>query len=135
MNPPSSGSASYSTYTSERDAILSSLKRRAKLVEAELNSCTGIKCNQVEGALYAFPTITLPEKFVAESAKVGKAADVVYALSLLEATGLCVVPGSGFGQKEGTWHFRTTILPSESAMDGVMKRFKAFHEEFIAKYA
>ena len=22
-----------------------------------------------------------------------------------------VVPGSGFGQADGTWHFRTTILP------------------------
>lgn len=29
-----------------------------------------------------------------------------YCMKLLEETGLCVVPGSGFGQKEGTYHFR-----------------------------
>lgn len=134
VNPPQPNSPSYSTYCQERDAILSSLKRRAKLVEKELNSCSGVKCNPVEGALYAFPSITLPAKLVEEGKKVGKAPDVLYALALLEATGICVVPGSGFGQKDGTWHFRTTILPSEQAMDGVMKRFKTFHEEFMKKY-
>ena len=32
--------------------------------------------------------------------------DTYYCLQLLRQTGVCVVPGSGFGQKEGTWHFR-----------------------------
>jgi aspartate/methionine/tyrosine aminotransferase len=134
VNPPKEGQASHALYAQERDAILASLKRRAKLVATELNTCTGVRCNEVEGALYAFPRITLPARLVSESSKLGKAPDVVYALELLEATGICVVPGSGFGQKEGTWHFRTTILPSEKAMDGVMKRFKKFHEEFMKKY-
>ncbi|ETN72278.1 hypothetical protein NECAME_18921, partial [Necator americanus] len=31
--------------------------------------------------------------------------DFFYAMQLLEATGVCIVPGSGFGQKEGTYHF------------------------------
>jgi alanine transaminase len=34
------------------------------------------------------------------------APDALYALELLEATGVVVVPGSGFGQVPGTWHFR-----------------------------
>ena len=38
-------------------------------------------------------------------------ADTFYALSLLEETGLCVVPGNGFGQKEGTYHIRLTSVP------------------------
>lgn len=36
----------------------------------------------------------------------GKAPDFLYAYELLEEKGLCVVPGSGFGQREGTYHFR-----------------------------
>ena len=32
--------------------------------------------------------------------------DVFYCFQLLEETGICVVPGSGFGQVEGTFHFR-----------------------------
>jgi len=35
--------------------------------------------------------------------------DAMYCYQLLEETGICVVPGSGFGQKEGTYHFRFSI--------------------------
>lgn len=38
--------------------------------------------------------------------KRGVPADVMYCFDLLENTGICVVPGSGFGQKPGTFHFR-----------------------------
>ena len=34
-------------------------------------------------------------------------------LRLVEETGIVCVPGSGFGQKEGTFHFRITILPPD----------------------
>lgn len=60
--------------------------------------------------------------------------DTFYALALLEATGIVVVPGSGFGQKEGTWHFRTTFLPPEDEMAGVVDRMAVFHSDFMAKY-
>jgi len=62
--------------------------------------------------------VELPPKFVAECG--AKPADVVYCLKLLDATGVVVVPGSGFWQKEGTWHFRTTILPEESMLEDVL---------------
>ena len=32
--------------------------------------------------------------------------DFFFCSELLESTGICVVPGSGFGQIEGTFHFR-----------------------------
>lgn len=43
----------------------------------------------------------------------GKAPDWLYCREVLQATGIVVVPGSGFGQADGTFHFRTTFLPSE----------------------
>ena len=61
--------------------------------------------------------------------------DTFYALALLDATGIVVVPGSGFGQKKGTWHFRTTFLPPESDMDAVVDRMTKFHVGFMAQYA
>ncbi|NWX78810.1 ALAT2 aminotransferase, partial [Alca torda] len=36
----------------------------------------------------------------------GQAPDMFFCMKLLEETGICVVPGSGFGQREGTFHFR-----------------------------
>ena len=53
---------------------------------------------------------------------------------LLEATGLCVVPGSGFGQVEGTFHFRTTILPMEEDMPRICGMLTDFHAKFMDEY-
>jgi alanine transaminase len=69
---------------------------------------------QVVGAMYAFPRIYLPEKAIKAAKAAGQTPDSFYCLSLLEETGICTVPGSGFGQVEGTFHFRITILPPVS---------------------
>ena len=66
----------------------------------------GISCNTVQGAMYAFPQVSFPAAAVAAAKEAGQPADVFYAFQLLEATGICIIPGSGFGQKPGTYHFR-----------------------------
>lgn len=134
-NPPKEGEHSYAQYCKERDDILSSLKRRATKLVAALNKMEGVSCQAPEGALYVFPTITLPKKVMEAAAKAGKAPDAFYSLSLLEETGIVVVPGSGFGQKEGTFHFRSTILPPEADIDRVIDAMAAFHKGFLAKWA
>jgi aspartate/methionine/tyrosine aminotransferase len=45
-------------------------------------------------------------------------------------TGICVVPGSGFGQLPGTCHFRTTILPPAEEIETVVRRLGEFHAAF-----
>lgn len=44
------------------------------------------------------------------------------------------VQGSGFGQEEDTYHFRTTILPPEDEIDSVIERVSNFHKQFMDKY-
>jgi aspartate/methionine/tyrosine aminotransferase len=44
------------------------------------------------------------------------------------------VPGSGFGQEEGTFHLRTTILPLEPKIAEFIKLFHDVHTAFLAKY-
>jgi len=44
------------------------------------------------------------------------------------------VPGSGFGQAEGTFHLRTTILPREAKMQEFVDKFRSHHEKFMARY-
>ena len=85
--------------------------------------------------MYAFPQLALPEKFVAECESAGIPADTKYCLELLDATGICVVPGSGFQQVPGTWHFRTTFLPQEDQIDAVTGRLATYHAEFMGKYS
>uniref|UniRef100_A0A2L2Y7Y1 Alanine aminotransferase 2 n=1 Tax=Parasteatoda tepidariorum TaxID=114398 RepID=A0A2L2Y7Y1_PARTP len=93
-----------------------------------------MKCNAVVGAMYAFPRITLPEKAIQKAKSLGQAPDFFYAMQLLENTGICVVPGSGFGQIPGTYHFRTTILPQTDKLKAMLKRIEEYHEKFLDEY-
>lgn len=135
VQPPKPGSASYETYAAEREGIMSSLKRRANKLVAALNQLEGVSCNEAQGAMYAFPQITFSDAAIVAAEAAGQKPDAFYTLQLLENTGIVVVPGSGFGQRDGTWHFRTTFLPPEADMDGVIQRMSAFHSDFLKKYA
>ncbi|MHA1168892.1 MAG: aminotransferase class I/II-fold pyridoxal phosphate-dependent enzyme, partial [Candidatus Hodarchaeales archaeon] len=97
VSPPEKGEESFNMYIEERHKILSSLSKRSKMMGEGLNSIDGISCVIPRGAMYVFPRIELPE---AEYTVNGRnvAPDFHFCFSLLEETGICVVPGSGFGQ-------------------------------------
>jgi alanine transaminase len=133
-DPPQPGEPSHERYAAERAEILASLKRRAATITAALNGLEGVSCNAAEGAMYVFPRLALPAKAVAAAAAMGKPADFFYCWRLLEATGITVVPGSGFGQQDGTWHFRTTFLPPEGDMQAVCQLITDFHRRFMDEF-
>lgn len=120
VRPPRKGQPSYDEYIRERDAILGELKTRARLLADGLNGIPGIRCNDVAGAMYAFPRVDLPT---------GRS-DTQWCMQLLETEGICVVPGSGFGQVPGTAHFRTTILPPTAKIRQVVEKIARFHEGY-----
>ena len=117
VSPPKPQDPSFQQFANERNAILTELAKRAKMLEEGLNSISGYHCQPIYGAMYAFPSITLPP---------GKSDDD-YCMALLEQTGVCVVAGSGFGQKPGTAHFRTTILPPTEQIEKVIDALERFH--------
>lgn len=78
--------------------------------------------------------ISLPAGALAAAAALGKPADWLYCSELLDAAGIVVVPGSGFGQKQDTLHFRTTFLPPEEDIEGVVQKLGVFHRQFLHKY-
>lgn len=138
MTPPEPGNESYETYVREMGNIYESLKRRALTLSKAFNSdqFPGMQCNPAEGAMYLFPKITMPPGAVREAQNQNLAApDVLYCMELLEETGIVVVPGSGFGQRPGTFHFRTTFLPPEDEIEQVAERMKTFHNKFMERYA
>ncbi|ESO08006.1 hypothetical protein HELRODRAFT_185412 [Helobdella robusta] len=134
VNPPRPGEPSYRQFISEKDHVLGELKEKAQLTSRLLNEIEGITCNEVEGAMYAFPRIWLPPKAIEAAKEKNMEPDSMYCTELLEATGICVVPGSGFGQKPGTYHFRMTILPSVQELQELLRLFAVFHESFMIKY-
>jgi len=120
VKPPLPGAPSAARYREEKEGILAELKTRAKLLAEGLNRIPGIQCNEVAGAMYAFPKVSLPP---------GRT-DEEYCMALLEETGICVVPGSGFGQVPGTAHFRTTILPPTEKIREVVELIASFHSRY-----
>ncbi|KAL1841667.1 hypothetical protein VTJ49DRAFT_6773 [Mycothermus thermophilus] len=131
VNPPRPGDPSYEQYQAEYDAIYHGLHERATALHKAFEQMEGVECGVPQGSMYLFPTIKLPPKAAEAAAAEGRTPDEFYCMRLLEATGVCVVPGSGFGQKEGTLHFRTTFLaPGTEWVGSIVK----FHKEFMDKY-
>jgi alanine transaminase len=81
--------------------------------------------------MYLFPTISISLKAIEAARKENLTPDEFYTFRLLDATGICVVAGSGFGQKEGTLHFRTTFLAPGTEWVG---RIIKFHKEFMDEF-
>ena len=134
VNPPKPGEPSYDQFVKERDQVLGDLKLKGKLTTETLNSLEGMTCNEVMGAMYAFPRLRLPEKAIQEAKAKGMKPDTMYCFALLEEAGICVVSGSGFGQKEGTFHFRMTILPTVEDLKSLLEKLRDFHTKFMARY-
>ncbi|KAI1806262.1 PLP-dependent transferase [Daldinia bambusicola] len=131
VNPPKPGEPSYELYNEEYNAIYNNLKSRAYALYEAFKEMKGVECGEPQGSMYIFPTIHVPPKAAEAAKKEGRTPDEFYCMRLLEATGVCVVPGSGFGQVEGTLHFRTTFLAPGTEWIGSVKKF---HNEFMDQY-
>ncbi|KAH7381160.1 pyridoxal phosphate-dependent transferase [Phaeosphaeria sp. MPI-PUGE-AT-0046c] len=131
VNPPKEGEPSHELYKQEYDSIFSGLKERAYALYEAFKRMEGVECDKPQGSMYLFPTIKLPQKAIEQAKKEGREPDEFYCFRMLDATGVCVVAGSGFGQKEGTLHFRTTFLAPGTEWTN---RLVKFHEEFMAEF-
>ncbi|KAM4685850.1 alanine aminotransferase 1 [Amazona ochrocephala] len=135
VNPPGPGEPSHQRYEEEKAAVLRALADRARLTQELLNRAPGIRCNPVQGAMYSFPRIHLPPRACAAAEAAGQPPDLFFCLRLLEETGICVVPGSGFGQREGTFHFRMTILPPTEKLRMLLEKLSAFYTNFVKEFS
>ncbi|KUI70026.1 putative alanine aminotransferase, mitochondrial [Cytospora mali] len=131
VNPPRPGEPSFELYDKEYNGIYNGFRERAYALWQAFEKMEGVECGEPQGAMYLFPTIKVPPKAVEAAKKEGRSPDDFYCLKMLEATGVCVVPGNGFGQKDGTLHFRTTFLAPGTEWVGTLIKF---HEDFMNKY-
>ena len=132
---PAPEDASYHSHEAEKRAIFESLQRRAQAVSDGFNGIPGFTCQPAAGSMYCFPAVQMPEGAIRQAEREeGVSADTLYCLSLLQATGIVVVPASGFGQREGRYGFRSTFLPSEQEMERVVELIGKHYASFCEKY-
>jgi alanine-synthesizing transaminase len=93
------------------------LVSRRNLMMDKVSKIDGIDLVAPQGAFYAFPSIDVKN-------------DWHFCEELLKATGVVVVPGSGFGQKPGSSHFRIVICPTEDTIDKAFTLIGDFYAEY-----
>lgn len=130
--PPKKGDESYDQWLTETTLTHENLASRSKYMCEQFNKLEGVSCQPADGAMYLFPQLTMPEKAIAKAKEIGKPADVMYTLDLLDNTGICAVAGSGFGQEPGTYHMRVTALCP--GVEDYVAKIEKFHNDFMAKY-
>jgi len=94
------------------------LTQRRNMTFEMLNAIDGISCVKPEGAFYAFPQVDI------------KNDDNHFIAELIKETGVIVVPGTGFGQKPGTKHFRVVFLPQEEVLEKAYKNIGTFYQKY-----
>jgi aspartate aminotransferase len=94
----------------EVDEMLRAFERRRDLVYEGLNKIPGLRCNQPEGAFYAFPNITDTGLTSRE-----------YADYLLHKADVAVLPGTSFGEY-GEGYIRISFANSEENLSKAMER-------------
>ena len=90
------------------------LRRRRDITVEMLNAIDGITCVRPEGAFYAFPRLHI------------EGSDDEFVRELIRETGVVVVPGSGFGERPGTKHFRVVYLAPEEVLEKAYGRIDNF---------
>jgi len=137
--PPRAGEESYAVYVRERDAILRDLREKATVLGEGVSKVPGMSVDVPQGAMYAFvrfelpadPDVDVDAMSDTEREAYASKRDTAYCLALLEETGICVVPGSGFGQRPGTLHFRTTFLPPRDEIRELVAGLGNFHRRYV----
>jgi len=84
--------------------VVRKLRARRDLTTKWCASTPRLSCVKPRGAFYAFPKLDI------------SGSDEEFVKDLLVEKHVLVVHGSGFGQVEGTCHFRTVFLPDEATL-------------------
>ena len=85
--------------------------------------------------MYAFPKVHFSPVAIAKAEEYGVSVDFMYCLDMVNETGIMTVPGSGFGQRPGTYHYRMTnlVCPTEE-LKKTLDKLKKFNHEWHNKY-
>jgi len=110
---------------SHQQTFRAALRERAELTTRRLNAIDGITAVAPSAAFYSMPQVALPPGVTDEE----------YVLSLLRATGVLCVYGSGFGTRPEDGFFRVVFLASPSELADIYDLVGDFTREFLANRA
>jgi aspartate/methionine/tyrosine aminotransferase len=108
---------------SHQIAFRAALAERARVTTERLNAIPGMRCVAPRAAFYALPSVTLPP---------GRT-DEHFVLTLLRATGILCVNGSGFGVPATDGFFRVVFLAHPSELEQIYGDIASFTRDYLAR--
>ena len=108
---------------SHEATLRAALRERAEITVARLNAIDGITTVAPAAAFYAMPRVALPPGVTDED----------YVLSLLRATGVLCVYGSGFGTKPEDGFFRVVFLASPAELSDIYDLVGDFTRDYLSR--
>ncbi len=96
------------------------LEGRRNIAVDACKKIDGIDMVTPEGAFYGFASVDVDD-------------DAKFCRELLIETGVLLVPGSGFGQKPGSQHFRIVLLPPNEVIEKAFSHIEKFYVEYKNK--
>ena len=106
---------------SHQIAFREAMRSRAAITAATLGAIPGISCVAPAGGFYAMPQVTLPPGRTDED----------YVLSLLRATGVLCVYGSGFGMRPEDGFLRVVFLASPEELRDIYGLVADFTQVYL----
>ncbi|KAJ8276874.1 hypothetical protein GJAV_G00068880 [Gymnothorax javanicus] len=134
-DPPGPGDPCHTTYVEEVQTIQRTLVRNVRQLQEMLVTLPGVSYQPPVGGRYVFPRLHLPTAALQHAKSLGVEADQLYCRKLLEEEGLCVGPGSEFGQKQGTHHIRLHVMIPPELLEDALGRLKRFHLRFLREFS
>ncbi|XP_049602693.1 alanine aminotransferase 1-like [Syngnathus scovelli] len=133
--PPQPGDPSHPLFKRETDLMRSTLVDNVKRAQQVLNQLPAVSCQPIQGGGFAFPRLHLTPKAIRKAKEADMEPDMFYCTRLLEDTGVLLSPGCVYGQKEGTYHIRFSILTAADVMEELLRRLSAFHFQFMKDFS
>ncbi len=99
--------------------VTKKLEERRNITTKMLNDIEGICCVSPDGAFYALPRLEFDVD------------DTEFVHRLIDETGVITLPGSGFGQQDGTHHFRVVFLAQNDTLKKAYERIADFTRNFL----
>ena len=107
---------------SHQVSFRAALQERATLTATSLNAMPGVSCVTPVAAFYAMPKVALPPGRTDED----------FVLSLLHATGVLCVHGSGFGMPATDGYLRVVFLASPDELRGIYALMADFTRDYLS---
>ncbi len=108
---------------SHQVAFRQALAERGHLTARTFSAMPGVSCVAPQAAFYAFPSVALPPGHTDEQ----------FVLALLNATGILVVHGSGFGMAPEAGYFRVVFLADPADLTSIYADIASFTEDYLRR--